>query len=74
MLDCPVYQGNSGGPVLETDYEGLTWRAWVIGVVIQSVPYEDIWENKRQGYTDETLSNSGYSIAAPMDGVLALTR
>jgi Trypsin-like peptidase domain len=72
VLDCPVYQGNSGGPVLEADHQGFGVHFSIIGVVIQSVPYADLWVNARQHYVNTTLLNSGYSIAAPMDAVLKL--
>jgi hypothetical protein len=74
VLDCLVYQGNSGGPVLEIDPQAFGARLWVIGVVSQFVPYADIWLNERQRYTNTTVLNSGYSIASPMDAVLELTK
>jgi hypothetical protein len=74
VLDCPSYQGNSGGPVLEVEPEGFSTHFWVIGVVVQSVPFVDTWVNIRQGYTNSTLLNSGYSIATPMDPVLELIK
>jgi hypothetical protein len=74
VLDGPIYAGNSGGPVLEIDHEPLGTRFWIIGVVSQFVPYDDIWLNERQGYSNHTLLNSGYSVASPMDAVLQLTK
>jgi hypothetical protein len=68
VLDCPVYPGNSGGPVVEIDPEGLGYRLFVIGVVSEFVPFAD----SAKYFT--MASNSGYSIATPMDFVLVLTR
>jgi hypothetical protein len=68
VLDCPVYPGNSGGPVIEVDPEGLGYRLWVVGVVSEFVPFAD------SGKYISMLSNSGYSIATPMGFVLELTQ
>lgn len=68
ILDCPVYPGNSGGPVLEIDREGFGYRIRVIGVVSQYVPYAD------GGRTFSIMANSGYSVAVPMDYVLELIK
>ena len=70
ILDCPAYFGNSGGPVLEVDRNGLTTSAYLIGVVDQYVPFAD------QGHANTfvMLSNSGYSIVTPMDFVLELVK
>ena len=69
ILDCPAYFGNSGGPVIEVDEEGLTLRRFlVIGVVNKYVPYKD------GGRTFAILANSGYSVITPMDYVLELIK
>jgi hypothetical protein len=68
VLDCPVYPGNSGGPVLEIDPVGLGYRTSIIGVVSQFVPFAE----SAKFFT--MVTNSGYSIATPMDFVLELTR
>ena len=72
LLDCPVYQGNSGGPVIEVDRfpDHTEWR--VIGVVSEFVPWTETWLNQRHGYTNTTIANSGYSVAVAMDPVLEL--
>ena len=73
ILDCPSYSGNSGGPVLEVEQAGAFERRYrVIGVVSQFVPFIETWINLNQRYTNSTMSNSGYSIAVPMDPVLEL--
>jgi Trypsin-like peptidase domain len=77
ILDCPSYQGNSGGPVLqiETDDKNfLTTHFQIIGIVREFIPYANIWLNERERYTNTTILNSGYSIATPMDFVLELTK
>lgn len=67
ILDCPVYFGNSGGPVIEIDEESIGRRRFsVIGVVIQYIPFED------GGRTFVIRANSGYSVVAPMDSVFEL--
>jgi hypothetical protein len=67
ILDCPVYPGNSGGPVIEIDQAGPFARRYrMIGVVDQYVPYAD------GGRTFSIMANSGYSVIVPMDFVLEL--
>jgi hypothetical protein len=68
VIDCPVYPGNSGSLVLEIDPEVIGYHLFVIGVVSQFVPFADT----AKYFT--MLSNSGYSIATPMDFVLELTK
>jgi hypothetical protein len=70
ILDCPSYFGNSGGPVVELDREAFTTHFTVIGVILQWVPFADTGRSN----TFAILSNSGYSIAAPMDFVLDLVK
>jgi len=74
VLDCPAYQGNSGGAVLEVQRAGLVINFRVIGVITAFVPFAETWENKTQGYSTISISNSGYSVAVPMDKVLELTQ
>ncbi len=73
IIDCPSYPGNSGGPVLEVDTDGLNeHRFLIIGVVIQFVPFVETWVNMTQNYRNLTVSNSGYAVVTPMDPVLEL--
>ena len=74
VLDSPAFKGNSGGPVLErgvTEFTGtnVQWHFKVIGVVVEFIPFEERWANNQFGYWNTTISNSGYSIAEPMDSV-----
>lgn len=72
ILDCFVFPGNSGGPIIEVSLEvikdGLNFSHKVIGVVSQFVPYLD----KQGKDKDIHLHNSGYSVAVCMDKVLEL--
>jgi hypothetical protein len=65
VLDCPVYPGNSGGPVVEVTRDRTGTRFQIVGVIIQFVPFA-------QGDATNVLSNSGYAVAAGMDAVLDL--
>lgn len=71
ILDCPVYFGNSGGPVLEIDHEGFGEKVPIIGVVDQFVPF--VQAAGAQTFQMQFEGNSGYSIIVPMDFVLELT-
>lgn len=73
ILDCPVYYGNSGGPVIEEEIVSLTKRKfWIIGVVSEFIPFEDKWYNIKHQYFNTQIENSGYSVITPMDAVLDL--
>jgi len=72
VLDCPVYPGNSGGPVLQADQENAGRTLRVIGVVSQFVPFVANTERSASSVPVSILLNSGYSIATPIDFVLEL--
>lgn len=67
ILDCPVYQGNSGGPVIEVEHMGNSISYKLIGIVAQFVPVEEKWQNLSFGIVNTQWSNSGYSIVIPVD-------
>jgi hypothetical protein len=71
ILDCPVFPGNSGGPAVEVEQEGLILTFRAIGVVSEYVPAAITWNDAQKGQTTN-LSNSGYSIIVPLDRVLEL--
>jgi hypothetical protein len=73
ILDCPVYGGNSGGPVLQVEETGLGGKEFrLIGIIKEFVPYAETWLNISQKYSNVTISNSGYSVAVPVDWILDL--
>lgn len=69
IIDCPVYPGNSGGPVLEIEVDGAATHFHAIGVVSEFVPAAERWINDPYGYENIYLSNSGYSVVVPIDAV-----
>ena len=73
VLDCPVYFGNSGGPVLEIDRQLFGgYFLSIIGVVDQYVPF--VQQAGSQTLAMQVETNSGYSLAIPMDYVLELLK
>lgn len=73
ILDCPVYPGNSGGPLLEVAQVTVTRTEFrLVGIVCQFVPIAETWLNTMHRYTNTTITNSGYSIAEPVDFILEL--
>ncbi len=73
ILDCPLYPGNSGGPILEVEQDNQGNQHFkVIGIVIQFVPFIETWVNTKHGIENQTTSNSSYAIAISMDPVLEL--
>jgi len=72
ILDCFIYWGNSGGPVLEVDEESIGSKSFnIIGVITQYIPLLDRWENI-QKLSKLDISNSGYSVAEPADDIIYL--
>jgi hypothetical protein len=73
VLDCLMFQGNSGGPVLQVTHDNAFMSHFtVIGVISQYVPFTETWLNTTLSYANMQFHNSGYSIAEPMDAVLEL--
>lgn len=74
ILDCPVYKGNSGGPVVASLTDGRETKFRLIGIVSEFVPFEEKWINDKYGYANVEYSNSGYSIIAPIEIMLELIK
>lgn len=75
ILDCPVYFGNSGGPVLQSTFKGFGGFEFnVIGVVLEFIPFAETWVNATQQYSNISISNSGYSVCVSMDVVLEMLK
>lgn len=72
VLDSAIYGGNSGGPVVEIDISGFESQYYLIGIVLEFVPFLEEWENKQHRYSNLTISNSGYSIVEPVDSLIEL--
>lgn len=72
ILDCPVYFGNSGGPVVEVEHTGNQYFHKVIGVITQFIPFVQEWYNPPTGIVNTEFLNSGYSVAVSMDKVFEL--
>ena len=73
IVDCPSYQGNSGGPVLQVDHPSLGEMTFkIIGLVSSFVPFQEEWENKTYRYSYVGISNSGYTVIVPIDAALEL--
>jgi len=75
ILDCPVYPGNSGGPVIEVESIDLTTKEYrVIGVVSEFIPFVQVWKNLQLGTLNSNIENSGYSVVTPIDFALELIK
>jgi hypothetical protein len=67
IIDCPVYPGNSGGPVIEVEKIQGAINYKLIGLVIEFVPVQESWKNLLFGTINTQITNSGYSIVVPVD-------
>ncbi len=74
IIDCPVYYGNSGGPVIEVEQEGINFHYKIIGVVSQFIPFVEQWVNTKNKLVNTEVSNSGYSVIVSMDKVFELLK
>ncbi len=72
ILDCPIYQGNSGGPAVQVIESWGEKRFEIIGVVVAVIPLKEDTQNVQFGYTNSNYSNTGLSVALPMDFVFEL--
>ena len=72
ILDCPAYPGNSGGPVIliQPGNYGQKPSYYIIGVTTEFIPYEEYYQNLRYNYINKEWTNSGLSVAIPIDYVL----
>lgn len=69
ILDCSVFGGNSGGPVIIANQlkDGRV-EYKLIGIITQFIPFEQKWiNNKIKGLVNTEISNSGYSVATPFE-------
>jgi len=51
-----------------------THRPYLIGLVIQFIPFEEKWLSLNYKIVNIDYQNSGYSVIAPMDYVLELMK
>lgn len=65
IIDCPVYQGNSGGLVLEKRPS----RVGAIGLVSSFIPFVELARSLHYGTVNSSIENSGYAVVIPMDFV-----
>ena len=70
IIDCPVFQGNSGGPVFELEDDNAgTRHTKLIGIVSKFVPLVEKWKSSLYEYENINLSNSGYAVVVPLDDI-----
>lgn len=74
IIDCEVFPGNSGSPVVQVLHTGLGGKKFqLIGVASEFVPFADEFRSARfTAIRHVTLANSGYSVVVPMDFVVEL--
>lgn len=72
ILDCAVYGGNSGGPVIQVIEVNGKRELKLIGVISQYIPFVQRWKNERDRIIHLEHLNSGYSVATSFDSVLEL--
>ena len=72
ILDCEVYPGNSGGPVIEVEKDGFISKYRLIGTISQYVPFALYFKDMNSQNLGYALNNSGYSVIVPNDPLIDL--
>ncbi len=72
ILDCPVYYGNSGGPVIEESPEGMGSKFKIIGIITQWIPFDESQANKNTVRQGALYTNSGYAVSESVDKILEI--
>jgi len=68
VIDCPVYHGNSGGPVFLERKGFDDYKLRLIGIVTQFIPLINQTASKK----DLTVQHSSYAVVVPIDYALDL--
>ncbi len=74
ILDCPVYQGNSGGLAMQMDEANGRRNFQIIGLVTEFIPFFEKMYSLHHHYQNLNLENSGYSVVVPSDHMLDVIR
>jgi hypothetical protein len=72
IIDCPSYPGNSGGPVILRNISFNKIEYYLVGVVVEFIPYEEKWVNTRSKLSNTDRFNSGYSVAVSVNSIKEL--
>jgi len=72
ITDCPSYQGNSGGPVIQASPFGLGLKFKIIGVVTEFIPFDESRVNRLPPGVLNT--NSGYAVIESADRILEILK
>jgi len=70
IIDCPIYQGNSGGLVMECEQVNFERKFFVLGVVTKFIPFVENMKSLQYGTVNTNIENSGYGIVVPIDTIL----
>lgn len=74
IVDCPSYQGNSGGPVVSSSLLDQS-SIGLIGIVSRSILHvEQLESNYYKTVVSVNLNNSGYTVIIPIDFALSLMK
>ena len=73
IIDCQIFKGNSGSPVIMRNWKGKQIENSLIGLVSQYIPVK--YETKDENFQDTgdyVVGNSGYAVVIPCDEILKL--
>ena len=70
IIDCPIYQGNSGGLVMECEQVNFERKFFALGVVTKFIPFVENMKSLQYGTVNTSIENSGYGVVVPVDTIL----
>lgn len=73
ILDCPIYFGNSGGPIVQESVENYGEKFKIIGIVTELIPFDESKLNKTVP-PGLLMTNSGYAVAESVDRIFEILK
>lgn len=70
IIDCFVFPGNSGGPVIQVSDSDDDAKDTLIGLVSRYIPYRQVQVIPIENITNTNYINSGYALIVSMDHVI----
>ncbi len=74
IIDCPVYHGNSGGPVFIIEEQGFDKMVYLVGIATEYIPVVEEYKSSSGLFPLNLVSNSGYGVVVSMDYAAELIR
>jgi len=74
IIDCQIFKGNSGSPVIMRSWRGEQIENSLIGLVSKYIPIKQQLKDKKFDDINYVLGNSGYAVVVPSDEIMKLIK